>query len=184
MQQLNVIDNIKVMMMVVVVLYHSCLFFTGNWFDSVKPEFDAKYLVILAQWLNTFHVQTFTMASGFLFFFLRIDKNKYKDFNIDVKKRAVRLLLPYYCVMVTWVIPFFIAYNGFSIKTIIFKYVLGCAPSQLWFLPMLFWLFVLFYRFMILKNVTTRWMIIIALVSLGGAFLMKLVLTFFKLRQL
>ena len=29
--------------------------------------YEARYLSVFARWLNTFHVQTFAMASGFLF---------------------------------------------------------------------------------------------------------------------
>lgn len=65
-KKLEAIDNAKVLMMMAVVLYHSCMFFTGSWFDGAKLVYQADYLVVFAQWLNTFHVQTFTMASGCL----------------------------------------------------------------------------------------------------------------------
>ena len=80
-RRLETIDNVKVLMMLAVVLYHSCMFFTGSWFGGAKPVYEARYLSIFAQWLNTFHVQTFTMASGFLFYCLRIEKGKYIHFG-------------------------------------------------------------------------------------------------------
>ena len=67
-------DNIKTAMMLAVVLYHFCMFFTGTWFDKVHPVYKADYLVILAKYLNTFHVQTFVMVAGFLFYALRKEK--------------------------------------------------------------------------------------------------------------
>ena len=67
-RRLETIDNVKVLMMLAVVLYHSCMFFTGSWFDGATPVYEASYLSIFARWLNTFHVQTFAMASGFLFY--------------------------------------------------------------------------------------------------------------------
>lgn len=145
-ERLKINDNIKSAMMLAVVLYHSCMFFTGNWFDEATPVYSANYLALLATYLNTFHVQTFAMASGFLFYALKKEQGKYSDnFRADIGKRAKRLLLPYAITIIVWVLPFYILFSGFDAKTIVYKYILGCAPSQLWFLPMLFWLFLLAY---------------------------------------
>ena len=81
----------KVGILLAVVLYHSCMFFSGNWFDGAQPVYQAPYLYIVARWLNTFHVQTFTMASGFLFYYLCKEKGRYKNFKNDVLKRAKEL---------------------------------------------------------------------------------------------
>ena len=168
-RRLETIDNVKVLMMLAVVLYHSCMFFTGSWFDGATPVYEASYLSIFAWWLNTFHVQTFAMASGFL---LRTERGKYTNFGKDVLKRGKRLLLPYFCVMLTWVIPFYVRYSGFNLSKIVYKYVLGCAPSQLWFLPMLFLLFIIFYKILDEKYVSTKGMFAIAAVSIGGGYLL------------
>ena len=34
-ERLKINDNIKTAMMLAVVLYHACMFFTGSWFDAV-----------------------------------------------------------------------------------------------------------------------------------------------------
>ena len=36
-ERLKINDSIKIAMMLAVVLYHSCMFFTGNWFDKAIP---------------------------------------------------------------------------------------------------------------------------------------------------
>lgn len=145
-ERLRINDNIKTAMMLAVVFYHACMFFTGSWFDAGSPVYDAKYIAVFAKYLNTLHVQTFTMASGFLFYALKKEKGRYcGNFQYDARKRAKRLLLPYVATIVFWVLPFYIVYSGFNIKQITYKYILGCAPSQLWFLPMLFWLFIVAY---------------------------------------
>ena len=167
-RRLETIDNVKALMMLAVVLYHSCMFFTGSWFDGAKPVYEAGYLSIFARWLNTFHVQTFAMASGFLFYCLRTEKGKYIHFGKNILKRGKRLLLPYFCVMLTWVIPFYVHYSGFDLSKIVYKYVLRCAPSQLWFLPMLFLLFIIFYRVLYEKHVSTKGMLVVVAVSIGG----------------
>lgn len=48
-RRLETIDNAKVLMMLAVVLYHSCMFFTGSWFDGAKPVYEASYLSIFAR---------------------------------------------------------------------------------------------------------------------------------------
>ena len=62
--KLNNIAFIKTIMMIMVVLCHSFVFFGGMWFTPVKPAQDADYLYQIAKWTNTFHIQTFAMASG------------------------------------------------------------------------------------------------------------------------
>lgn len=144
-KRLDGIQNIKCLMMFAVVLYHSCMFFTGTWFDVAFPVFSADYLASFAQWLNTFHVATFTMASGYLFYYLKAEKGRYStSVKADLRKRAKRLLLPYLAVSLTWAIPFYGLFSGFDAGTLFHKYALGYSPSQLWFLLMLFWVFLLF----------------------------------------
>lgn len=174
-ERLRINDNIKTAMMLAVVLYHSCMFFTGTWFDKAKPIYKAGYLVLFAKYLNTFHVQTFAMAAGFLFYALRKEKNKYRNnLKSDALKRAKRLLLPYVCTIAFWVLPFYIVYSGFDISKIMHKYVFGCAPSQLWFLPMLFWNFIVYYVTFAKYKPNKSGLIISALISIGGDVLNKL----------
>ena len=74
--------------------------------------------------------------------------------------------------MLTWVIPFYVHYSGFDLSQIVYKYVLGCAPSQLWFLPMLFLLFIIFYRVLYEKHVSTKGMLVVVAISVGGGYLL------------
>lgn len=175
-EKLEVIDLIKMIMMLLVVLYHSCCFFSGNWFAGATPIYKSTYIVNVAQYLNMFHVQTFTMASGFLFYCLKKNMGKYNNIKKDVPKRAKRLLVPYFMVMITWVIPFYIYYHGFNFKDILYKYVLGCSPSQLWFLPMLFWNFIIFYFLFDRIPISMSGMIcMIGISVVGGAVLGKII---------
>ena len=168
-ERLKINDNIKTAMMLAVVLYHSCMFFTGSWFDNATPVFSANYLSVFARYLNTFHVQTFAMASGFLFYALKKEYRKYSDyFRADIGKRARRLLLPYAITIIVCVLPFYIVFSGFDAKAIVYKYILGCAPSQLWFLPMLFWLFLLAYVVFRKHKPSEVGLITSILISIGG----------------
>lgn len=48
--KINIIDNIKTIMMLAVVFYHSCCFFTGNWFDVVEPVYKSNIITHIAYW--------------------------------------------------------------------------------------------------------------------------------------
>ena len=53
-KRLDTIGNIKVIMMLTVVFYHCCAFFTGSWFTCVPLVYEANYISYFAKWLNTF----------------------------------------------------------------------------------------------------------------------------------
>lgn len=143
--KLENISFIKTIMMIVVVLYHSFLFFGGSWFTPVEPAQSADYLYSIAKWMNTFHIQTFAMASGFLFYYLGVRKRNNHLHNI--LKRAKRLLVPYFFTCIFWVVPIACYFFHFSVGEVLYKYVLMASPSQLWFLVMLFMVFCFFEFF-------------------------------------
>lgn len=137
-QKLHTIDNMKVLCMLLVILGHACAIYTNSGWGGILPI--NKF--ILASKINfivaTFHTQAFVAASGYLFHYLYVKKKKYINCKKDIKKRAVRLLLPYGIMSFFWAIPFAFLFEKSSIKDIMRNYVLMIAPAQLWFLPMLF----------------------------------------------
>lgn len=143
--RLENIALIKTVMMIVIVLYHSFLFFGGSWFTAVEPAQSVDYLYHIAKWMNTFHIQTFAMASGFLFYYLGVRKRNSHVHNI--LKRAKRLLVPYFFTCIFWVIPIACYFFHFSIGEVFYEFVLMAGPSQLWFLVMLFMVFCFFEFF-------------------------------------
>lgn len=138
------ISYLKTLMMLLVVLYHCCIFFNGNWFNYVKPVSNERYIIIFAEWLNTFHIYIFTFASGYLFSYL-LNIGKYKNIKDVIKKRFCKLIVPLIFTLFLWVIPCYVIFNKFDFTTILKKYILLYSPSQLWFLPMLFNVYILMY---------------------------------------
>lgn len=138
------LDNcyfVKTVLMLLVVFYHSILFWGGAWLDNQPVIFKSKVLSILAVWLNTFHIYGFTLVSGYIFQYLKYEKDKYQKFLLFIVNKAKRLLVPYAFVAIIWVIPISYALFSYTSKDIIFKYLLCTGPSQLWFLWMLFDIF-------------------------------------------
>ena len=130
--------------MILIILYHSIILWTGRW-AGMEPAFSAPALGWIAEWMNSFHVYAFTLVSGYLFSFLKYEKKKYGEFVPFLKNKAKRLLLPYGFICIVWVIPVSACFGQLGWKDVFFDYILGTAPSQLWFLLMLFDIFLLFW---------------------------------------
>lgn len=129
--------------MLFVVLYHSCVFWSGSWFTVVKISASSSFYSFFCEWLNHFHVYGFTIASGFIFAYQRIEKNRYHSFKRLLQTKAKRLLVPYIVLTFVWVIPITQLFYHYSVRELVERYALGVSPSQLWFLLMLFGVFVI-----------------------------------------
>lgn len=143
----NELENcsfVKTILMLIVVLYHSLLFWRGNWF-SVEPAISAPILAHVAAFFNIFHIHAFTLVSGYLFAYLKFEKGKYQKFVPFITNKAKRLLMPYLFTCIFWVIPITTYFFKFEVGEIINRYLFGVAPSQLWFLLMLFVVFAIFH---------------------------------------
>lgn len=143
--EFRIIKQCKTIMTFCVVFYHSCLFWGGEWFKLVQPQQVHKNILIVAEVLGTIHVPMFVMCSGYLFFYMKRSYGRYMgNFRIELLHRAKRLLVPYIAVSLFWCIPFDIYLNRLKCKGIVWNYLLGNSPSQLWFLLMLFVVFCFF----------------------------------------
>lgn len=135
---------VKTVLMLIVVIYHCIVFWTGTWFTK-NPIYESSILSILSYWLNSFHIYGFTLVSGYLFYFLKHEIGKYSNFLQFISNKTKRLLIPYTVISLTWAIPFAIYFSQISVEDVVSHYVLGTSPSQLWFLLMLFCVFMIFY---------------------------------------
>lgn len=181
-ENLSNIDSIKTVSMLLVVFYHSCMFFTGTWFTAATPVYDINNISVLTSWLNTFHVQTFTAMSGYLFYYLRYNKYKYRSPLKDIKKRALRLFLPFLSTAVVWGIPFRIIFS--EQPNIFNNYILGKSPNQYWFLLMLFWIFIIsYYLFDVIKPNIFGVVLMVMLSSYFGYLLKGSVFEMYQIRK-
>ena len=60
---------IKSILMLLVILYHSTVFWNGNWFTVEPVAFQSTILGVFSQWLNSFHIYAFILVSGYIFAF-------------------------------------------------------------------------------------------------------------------
>ena len=98
------ITFIKTVLMLVVVAYHSCIFWNGTWFGRA-PAISSDGLNILSRWLNSFQMQVFFLVSGYIFCFKRCECNAYQQFKPFMVNKIKRLIVPYIFVSAFWVIP-------------------------------------------------------------------------------
>ncbi|MDD4369898.1 MAG: acyltransferase family protein [Anaerostipes sp.] len=146
-KRLSNCSSIKAVMMLAVVLSHCTAFFADTGWFICHPNIQSALWEKITIWLGEFDIQTFAAISGYLFYYNKCEKNKYTNIKNDIYKRAKRIMLPYAIASIFWVIPLYIVFFKTNLIEIIKKYVLMTSPSQLWFLPMIFFEFILFYIF-------------------------------------
>ena len=132
--------------MLIIVFYHSILFWRGNWFTAMHTE-PVPILSLVADWLNNFHIYGFTLISGYIFYYVKNERNGYEQFLSFATTKIKRLIIPYIFISVCWVIPIDYAFFKCTAVSYIKRFAFGTSPSQLWFLLMLFNVFIIFFVF-------------------------------------
>ena len=156
------LDNctlIKAVLMLAVCLGHCANFWTGGWFNVVTPKYQSDTLILISQWLNSFHIYCFVLISGYLYSYNQKECGKYSTYRTFVTKKAKRLILPYVFVAISFVIPIESFLYDYSLDQIIEKWVLCESPSHLWFLWMLFWLFIIIWP--LTRKLSNDWVAIV-----------------------
>lgn len=155
-ENLSYCNFAKTLLMLCVVLCHSVAFYGGNWFTALEPVQSNRFLGLLSSWLGTFHVQAFTLISGYIFYYLKKESGKYSDCKAFIINKVRRLLIPYVAISIIWIIPIGYLYYRYTFNDIIQYFILGQSPAQLWFLLMLFNVFVISY-FLLDNNIAWQW---------------------------
>lgn len=86
---------VKTILMMLVIVYHSMVFWGGDWFNVKSVAIECNVLKYLALWLNSFLIYGFVFISGYLFEYLKREKNKYQKFFAFIVNKSKRLLIPY-----------------------------------------------------------------------------------------
>lgn len=132
------VSVIRVILIILLVLYHSFAIFNGAW-DA--PD---GYCQIPAYWWiasasYSFMLEMFVFISGYLFGYqVRTKGETIISFKNTILKKAKRLLLPCFFFGIIYYLIFY------DLKAPVFDivYTIVNGAGHLWFLPMLFWCFV------------------------------------------
>lgn len=145
--ELNSCTVIKNILMILIVFYHTCLMFsTDKWsFDIevnvVKPIHYIKYF------LMPLLTRTFFIISGYIYAFLKIEKNQYQSYPKFILNKFLRLVVPYLFIGLCIILPLRCYCNLWTFKDGLFNILIGKSCDQLWFILSLFFIFVIVYPF-------------------------------------
>lgn len=144
-KELKNCDIVKCILMILVVLGHSMgMWMTGGW-GPFEANQSSAIIHYLADWVSTFHVYAFTLVSGYIFYYVKYERGGYIEYAPFIISKLKRLIVPFYFILLVWVIPVHIYFYGFDFNALFHQFILAEAPNQLWFLLMLFWVFILFW---------------------------------------
>lgn len=159
---------IKTILMLFVILGHSTAFWSGHWFNAINVEIQSSGLRLIYEWVSSFHIYGFTLVSGYIFAYKSL-KGGYSTYRQFIKIKMTRLLVPYLFVMLIWVVPISEYYFRWNFSSLLKRYLLCISPSQLWFLWMLFWVFVIVWplRNLFIRKPLSGWIIALAFWGAG-----------------
>ena len=165
-ERLQSIAMIRAFSITFVVAFHAYGMMYANHFPNLKEIYDSTYYAINQFYLINIAMPMFVFVSGYLFAFL-IARNKYPTFGYLVKNKVKRILLPYFLFGIVMMA----STNKFHPLEL-----LNGGYWHLWFLPMIFWCFLLTYLLHKLPFPTTsKWELVILFacfgIALAGKFL-------------
>ena len=133
----------KTILMLIIVFYHSALMYRRGGWGPYEAAQSAAVIGTLDVFLASFHLATFVLISGYLFYYVKFETRRYQKYLPFIGNKVKRLLVPYVFIATIWVAPVYMHYYGMG--TVVEKFVLGKEPAQLWFVLMLFWVFAIFW---------------------------------------
>lgn len=143
-KRLSQLTNIRALAIFMVVLGHSIILYSSAW-DLYETSVSVPFLDILKQIVDIPQMLLFFSLSGYLFMFTH---EKKRGFVQLVKNKALRLLVPYLGIGLCFLMPIRIAigfptYQGIGFADVAQKFLTSADVGHLWFLPALFFVFLL-----------------------------------------
>lgn len=144
----NKIANLRALAIITVVLGHSMIIYSSSW--NIMSTVNESGLFDRLKWfINLYQMELYFFISGFLFYKTVCKDIPYYEF---IKGKIRRLLVPYFCFGLLWMLPIKIilnipSYRDYDISDILYRYVIGFDNGHLWFLYALFTIFVILYAF-------------------------------------
>ena len=144
---LQELDYLKIIGVLLVVIGHCTSIYTGGWVFT-SPVKSSVYGLI-ASYVYTFHVPMLVFVSGAIYYYCRINKEKYSSIKSLIINKFKRLILPFLFVGIIYSIPikYIIGMTEGNIFSNIKSFILGSNTGHLWYLLMLFDIFIIFYLY-------------------------------------
>jgi len=164
-QKLQNIVLLRPFIVLLIIVNHCFAVYSGVW----SSPWDFEPNVPVYKWIQRFSIcctlQLFTFISGYLYAY-QSSLGKNKEFNKLVRKKLQRLILP---CLVFGVIYYVIRIPFDEMNVISFLKDMNNGMGHLWFLPMLFWCFIIAYAIDRIneKLKINRWIFLLCLFALS-----------------
>lgn len=135
-QRLDNLDIIRALSIIIVVAFHGYGMMYTHFNDATNQMYSDIYEPFNQSVLICIAMPMFIFVSGYLFSYL-LGLGKYKTWSELVRKKAQRILLPF--LVFSWI---FMATTG---NWHPLEPIIQGTYWHLWFLPMLFWCFIIYY---------------------------------------
>lgn len=143
-KRLSQIGNIRALAIFLVVLGHSIILYSSSW-NLYETAVSVPFLDLLKKIIDVPQMLLFFSLSGYLFVFTH---SKKRGIVHLLKNKALRLLVPYLGIGLCFLLPIrlaigFPSYQGMGIGAFFLKLLTANDVGHLWFLPALFFAFLL-----------------------------------------
>lgn len=133
----------KTIAVLLVIIAHCTVMYTS--YGAFDPLNDSPVLAVFTDYIYSFHMPLFVFLSGAIYSY-GVDHGKYSEFFPFLFNKAKRLLVPYFVFGFFYVAPT-MCLLGLTEQTFFEYCYSGILLSQnsrhLWYLPALFWIFLL-----------------------------------------
>ena len=92
--KMQYISVLRVGSMLLIVLFHSMCFYTGNWW-YLSADVVPFWKVISAPTVKI-GLTSFVFISGYLYGYMYLERGKYRNLKIFLARKCQRLLVPYF----------------------------------------------------------------------------------------
>jgi fucose 4-O-acetylase-like acetyltransferase len=130
---------LRVIVIFLLVIYHAFIIYSHGWKEPVVFQENSVYWW-MAKFSYSFMLETFVFISGYLLAYQAINGKLQEVFWHFTKKKASRLVLP--CLIFS--IIYFLMFRDYSLS-VVYKDIYNGSVGHLWFLPMLFWCYLMGY---------------------------------------
>ena len=135
---LSDIAYMRPVLILILVFYHAFAISNGGWDTPAGFKTNMAY-EWMANYAYSYMLEAFTFMSGFVFAFQCYGLKKNKTFWELTKKKFQRLIVPSIIFGILYIVLF---YDLTNIDKIVYDICLG-GVGHLWYLPMLFWCFLI-----------------------------------------
>ena len=130
---------IRLFLIVMLVFYHAFAIFTGAW-ESIAGYPEIPSYALLGNLSHACLLETFVFISGYVFGYqVRVKGNTALSAKKLLVKKFKRLIIP----SIIFSIAYLLIIQGFHDSLSSTSYQILCGVAHMWFLPMLFWCFVI-----------------------------------------